>query len=204
MEPLPLSPRFLLAIQTAHALHARQSRKGTRIPYVTHLLGVASLVLQFGGDEEQAIAGLLHDAAEDQGGEETLEQLRLAFGARVARIVEGCTDTTETPKPPWVARKTRYIESLSTKDPDVLLVSAADKLDNARAINADLRHLGSALWSRFTGGKGSLWYYDRLAAAYRAKGVNDALCKVLDAAVAEMHELAGERRPYPQPPPDAS
>jgi hypothetical protein len=145
MDPLPLTPRFLLAVRATHALHGRQARKGTRIPYLGHLLGVASIVLQFGGDEELAIAGLLHDAAEDQGGDETLAKIRRAFGERVAAIVDGCSDTTVTPKPPWLERKKQYVAGIAAKDRDVVLVSAADKLDNARAIDADLRDRGRAL-----------------------------------------------------------
>ncbi|MFO0585471.1 MAG: HD domain-containing protein [Anaeromyxobacter sp.] len=187
-----ITPRFLLALQTAQALHAAQRRKGTDIPYLTHLMNVASLVLQFGGDEDQAIAGLLHDAAEDQGGRPTLEKVRLAFGDRVAAIVDGCTDAWTEPKPPWRARKEAYVASLAKKPAEVLLVSAADKLDNARAINADLRVHGDALWDRFSGGKQSLWYYDALARVYLERGVGP-LATVLDAAVAEMHALAGEK-----------
>jgi (p)ppGpp synthase/HD superfamily hydrolase len=195
LSPLPLSPRFLLAVQTAAALHADQARKGTRIPYVAHLLGVASLVLQFGGDEEQAIAALLHDAAEDQGGRPTLEAIEVAFGKRVARIVEGCTDTLEEPKPAWRPRKEAYLAHLATVGHEVLLVSAADKLDNARAIDADLRVHGDALWARFNGGKASLWYYDALAQAYRGREVGP-IVTVLDAAVDEMYRLSHEQRPY--------
>ncbi|MFT3912655.1 MAG: HD domain-containing protein [Anaeromyxobacteraceae bacterium] len=196
-----ITPRFLLALEAAHALHAAQRRKGTDIPYLTHLMNVASLVLQFGGDEDQAIAGLLHDAAEDQGGRPTLEKVRLAFGDRVAAIVDGCTDAWTEPKPPWRARKEAYVASLAKKPAEVLLVSAADKLDNARAINADLRVHGEALWERFSGGKQSLWYYDALARAYVERGVGP-LAIVLDAAVAEMHALAGEALPRPRSPRD--
>ena len=183
----------MLALQTAHALHAKQLRKGTDIPYFTHLMNVASLVLQFGGDEDQAIAGLLHDAAEDQGGRATLERLRLAFGDRVAEIVDGCTDAWEEPKPDWRPRKEAYLEDLAKKPRHVLLVSAADKLDNARAINADLRAVGPALWTRFSGGEQSLWYYDALARKYEALGLG-AIVPVLQAAVTEMHQLSGRNR----------
>ena len=183
----------MLALQTAHALHAKQVRKGTDIPYFTHLMNVASLVLQFGGDEDQAIAGLLHDAAEDQGGKPTLERIRLAFGDHVAEIVDGCTDAWEEPKPAWRPRKEAYLAGLAKKPRHVLLVSAADKLDNARAINADLRVHGQKLWKRFSGGDQSLWYYDALANAYAAAALGD-IVPVLQAAVTEMHQLSGRSR----------
>jgi (p)ppGpp synthase/HD superfamily hydrolase len=188
-----LTPRFLLAVQTAQALHAQQRRKGTDIPYFSHLMSVAAIVLQFGGDEDQAIAGLLHDAAEDQGGGPTLERIRLAFGEHVAEIVAGCTDAWEEPKPPWRPRKEAYVAGLAKKPRHVLLVSAADKLDNARAIDADLRVHGQKLWERFSGGDQSLWYYDALARQYEALGVGD-IVPVLQAAVTEMHVLSGRTR----------
>jgi GTP pyrophosphokinase len=137
----------------AACLHAGQTRKRTDRPYIGHLLGVTALVLENGGDEDEAIAALLHDAVEDQGGVITLEAIRRKFGDRVARIVEGCTDSFTTPKPPWRQRKEDYLARLRTALPDVRLVSAADKLNNAREILRDYRTEGEAVWARFNGGK---------------------------------------------------
>ena len=132
--------------------------------YVSHLLIVAGLVLEFGGDEDDAIAGLLHDAVEDAGGRARLEDIEKQFGARVARIVEACSDTDAVPKPPWRQRKHAYIAHLNDASPSARLVSAADKLANVRSIIKDYREIGEALWSRFKGGRdGTLWYYRALA-----------------------------------------
>src|SRR5262245_39191214 len=125
---MPYSPRFEEAFLHANRVHADQMRKVTQTPYVIHLLGVAALVGEYGGDEDQVIAALLHDAPEDQGGRAQLEEIHRTFGARVARIVEGCTDTFDDPKPPWRARKEAYIQHLATAPAEVLIVSAADKL----------------------------------------------------------------------------
>jgi len=138
-------------------------RKGTNVPYVAHLLGVTALVIEDGGDEDQAIAALLHDAVEDQGGMTTLEEIRSLFGYRVADIVAGCTDSFQTPKPPWKIRKEGYLSHLSEATEDVRLVSLADKLHNARSILHDLKKDGGSVWKRFNGGKeGTLWYYNSL------------------------------------------
>lgn len=155
--------RFNLALKYAEHLHRLQKRKGGDIPYIAHLLAVCALVLEHGGDEDQAIAALLHDAVEDQGGAGRLAQIRQFFGERVAEIVSACTDSDTQPKPPWKERKVRYIENLPKHDRAALLVSCADKLHNARAIQRDYRELGDAVWSRFKGGKdGTLWYYRSL------------------------------------------
>ena len=134
-----LTPRFEAALVMAAQLHADQFRKGTDTPYVAHLIGVASLVLENGGSEDQAIAGLLHDAVEDQGGQSTLTRIRDHFGDGVADIVDHCTDADVEPKPPWRARKEAYIAAAQHMPVDAALVSCADKLYNARAILADLR-----------------------------------------------------------------
>jgi (p)ppGpp synthase/HD superfamily hydrolase len=189
-KPTQLTPRFAEAMAEAFRLHGAQKRKGSEVPYMTHLLGTAAAVLHFGGDEDQAIAGLLHDAAEDQGGRPRLEAIRQQFGDRVAAIVDGCTDTFEEPKPDWRPRKEAYIARLAQEEEHVLLVSAADKLDNARAIVADLRKDGSKVWSRFRGGTGSLWYYRALVDAYRKTGRVGAILGELDAVVSEMERLA--------------
>jgi (p)ppGpp synthase/HD superfamily hydrolase len=179
-----LTERFDAACAYARSIHNEQRRKGTDIPYAAHLLAVASLVLEDGGDEDQAIAALLHDAAEDHGGVETLEDIRRRFGDRVAHIVEGCSDSLEEPKPPWSDRKKHYIEHLREAGPDVRKVSLADKLHNARAILLDLRHKGEATWARFNGGKdGTLWYYRSLVHVFRDGApsmLKDELARVVD------------------------
>ena len=185
-----LTARFEDALVYATRLHEGQKRKGTDTPYVSHLLGVASLVLEHGGDETAAIAGLLHDAAEDQGGEATLEEIRRRFGDSVAQIVDACSDTFECPKPPWRPRKEMYIERMRTASPAVKLVSSADKLHNARAILADYRSVGEALWSRFSGGKsGTLWYYRALVDAYSKSGAT-SLVGEIDHAISEVVRLS--------------
>jgi (p)ppGpp synthase/HD superfamily hydrolase len=158
--------RLADAITYALDIHSAQVRKGANTPYIGHLLGVASLVLESGGDEEQAIAGVLHDAIEDQGVEQ--EGVILArFGGRVAAIVRGCTDADTNPKPPWRARKQAYMAHLETAGPDIWLVSCADKLYNARAILTDLQTHGPVVFERFTAGQdGTLWYYATLASAF--------------------------------------
>jgi (p)ppGpp synthase/HD superfamily hydrolase len=162
-----LSPRYEAALVMATQLHADQMRKGTGIPYISHLLGVSSLVLEHGGTEDQAIAGLLHDAVEDQGGKETLERIRKHFGSDVADMVDHCTDAYEEPKPDWGPRKEKYIAEIADMSASAALVSCADKLHNARAILSDLREIGDDLWGRFTGKKrGTLWYYRSLVDAF--------------------------------------
>lgn len=158
-----LSARFGEALEYAFNLHNHQVRKGTGIPYISHLMAVAAIVLENGGDEDQAIAALLHDAVEDQGGRPVLERIRIRFGERVAAIVDGCTDAYDFPKPPWHERKQRYLEHLQEAGSEVTLVSLADKLHNARSILFELRYLGQGIWERFKGGKqGTLWYYRSL------------------------------------------
>ncbi len=158
-----LSWKFEVALQLASGLHHKQCRKGTNIPYVSHLLAVASLVLEAGGDEELVIVALLHDAVEDQGGEPTLDMIQRLFGDRVAGIVRECSDTDREPKPPWHERKEQYLKHLQSASRDALLVPAADKLHNARAILADYRQLRDRLWERFNATRADeLWYYGKL------------------------------------------
>jgi len=158
-----LSTRFDDAVQYASIVHGGQTRKSTGIPYLAHVLSVAALVLDHGGDEDQAIAGLLHDAAEDAGGEERLNHIRARFGDRVADIVDVCSDTLEDPKPPWRKRKETFLARLPEASGDALLVVAADKLHNAGSILRDYQLMGDALWSRFTAGRdGQLWYYGEI------------------------------------------
>ena len=180
--------RLAAAVEFALTAHAQQKRKGTDTPYVSHLLGVASLVLEHGGDEEQAMAAMLHDAVEDQGSH--LEPIiRERFGARVADIVLGCTDADTLPKPPWRERKEAYIRHLETAGTEVLLVSCADKVHNARAICTDVRTHGLEVFDRFKAGQdGTLWYYRTLAAAFR-RLMPGALADELSDAVATMENL---------------
>ena len=141
-------------------MHAEQRRKLSGEPYLAHLLAVAAIVMEHGGNEDEAIAALLHDAVEDQGGLATLEEIRRRFGRPVAEIVDGCTDAAETPKPPWRQRKEAFIARLTNAPASVRLVVAADKLHNARSILRDYRRLGESLWGHFRGGReGTLWYY---------------------------------------------
>ena len=169
----PLGKAFDRALEYAHHLHREQPRKGKDVPYIGHLLGVASLVLEAGGDEELAIAALLHDVVEDQGGSPRLQEVREMFGERVARVVEGCTDSfVEDPddKENWCLRKQRYIAHvLEHSDADTRLVSAADKVHNARAILNDHHEAGDHAFDKFTARKeGTLWYYRSLVQAFRA------------------------------------
>ncbi len=189
----PLGRRFQTALAYAARLHATQFRKGTTRPYVAHLLGVTSTVLTHGGDEDEAIAALLHDAVEDQGGKPRLREIRKKFGARVARIVEGCTDADTDPKPPWLERKRSYLRHLRDADPSVLLVSAADKLYNASEILADLRKHRESVWDRFKGGKqGTLWYYREVAKILRSRGPQE-LVRELDQVVGDLQKAARAR-----------
>jgi (p)ppGpp synthase/HD superfamily hydrolase len=159
-----LTPKFIEALGYAARKHATQTRKASEVPYLGHLLSVAGLVIEADGTETQAIAALLHDAAEDQGGERTLAEIDEKFGAGVASIVAECSDTFEAPKPPWRARKERYIDHLRVASEDAVLVSLADKLDNARAILRDFRALGNEVWQRFSvqDPQLQLWYYRSL------------------------------------------
>jgi (p)ppGpp synthase/HD superfamily hydrolase len=165
--------------------HRTQLRKGAGIPYVGHLLGVCSLVLEDGGSEDEAIAALLHDAAEDRGGERMLAEIRTRFGDHVADIVAACSDTFETPKPPWRERKQTYIDHLDGQPEAVLRVSLADKLFNARAILRDYLLVGDDVWNRFKAGRdGQLWYYRELA---------DRFTRLLPGWMAvELAEVVGE------------
>ena len=186
-----LTARFDEAFRYAHEAHAQQTRKGTEAPYIGHLMGVASIVLDDGGSEDEAIAALLHDAAEDQGGRERLADIRARFGDRVARIVEDCTDSWDTPKPPWPQRKQAYVRHARTLAPMSLRVSAADKVHNAYAILRDLRNTGEAVWSRFTAGPDDvIAYYDALVRAYREAG-GGRLVDELDRIVRGIHREMG-------------
>ncbi len=185
-----LTERFDDALAYASRIHRTQWRKGANIPYVSHLLGVAAIAIENGATEDQAIAALLHDAVEDQGGAERLEDIRMRYGEDIARIVDDCTDSDTEPKPPWRARKEAYLASLSHKPAASLEVSIADKTHNAGAIVADLNVHGEQVWTRFTGGRdGSLWYYRALADAFAelAQGTaSDRFAQLVD----EMERLS--------------
>ena len=184
-----LGQRFLKAFLFAAEKHRGQARKTTAIPYIAHLIGVASLVLEAGGDEDVAIAALLHDVVEDCGGEKMLKEVRRRFGSRVAKIVDGCTDAYLTPKPEWRERKEIYINRLKNENADTRLVSAADKLNNVRSILSDYREIGESVWSRFSGGReGTLWYYRTLRDEFLRDKPN-RITRDLQLAVDELETL---------------
>jgi (p)ppGpp synthase/HD superfamily hydrolase len=196
-----LTDRFTRAVDYARIAHVAQCRKGSNIPYLYHLLGVASLVIEFGGNEDQVIAGLLHDTIEDCGAEHETT-IRAQFGEAVADIVKDCTDGTaegkaihtdaDAKRRDWIERKLAYLAHLKTAPDQTLLVSACDKLHNARTIVQDLEDpdVGTGVFERFTGGRaGTLGYYQALAEIFSARGV--LVAKVLDVTVEWMHELAG-------------
>lgn len=174
--PPALTDRFERALVYATQIHGSQVRKGTTIPYIAHLLAVAATVIEYGGDEELAIAALLHDSVEDQGGPGRLHDVRNRFGERVAKVVAACSDSladiaSGERKAPWRERKEAYIAHLRAADHDILQVSLADKVHNARSILRDLRkaYAGEAIWSRFSQPKGeTIWYYENLADAFQA------------------------------------
>lgn len=187
------SEKFARALAYAEKLHARQRRKATNKPYIAHLMSVASIVIAYGGDEEMAIAALLHDAVEDQGGLSRLREIHRKFGRRVSRIVDGCTDSYREPKPPWLERKRNYIARVAGEPEDTRLVSAADKLSNARDILQDVRIDGEAAFERFLGKKeGTLWYYRTLVTEFRNAG-NGPLVDELDRVVTELERIAISR-----------
>lgn len=192
---MAFTERFDRALVLAHELHRKQLRKGTRIPYVVHLMSVAALVAENGGTETQVVAALLHDAVEDQGGEPTAQRIKREFGPNVYRIVMGCTDSvTQNPaeKLPWEERKKAYLAHLESAPPEMRLVSAADKVHNARSINADLRAHGQDVWDKFKGGReGTLWYYKSLVKTLR-EGWDHPIVELLDREVREMVKLSKE------------
>ena len=186
-----LTGQFSKALVYAELKHHNQVRKGGDIPYVGHLLTVAGLVINDGGSEAQAIAALLHDAVEDQGGPPTFEEIKANFGDEVALIVDECSDTDEVPKPPWRERKQTYINHLAAVGKDTLLVSVADKLDNARSMLRDYRQHGPSLWQRFTvkNPDDHLWYYGELLNAYRKHGCESWMVDELGRVVEELKSL---------------
>ena len=188
-----LSRRFEKALVYAARIHGKQVRKRTHRPYIGHLLSVASIVIEFDGDEDMAIAALLHDAVEDQGGLPRLRDIRRRFGKRVAHIVDGCTDSYATPKLPWIDRKRAYLERIPKEATEVRLVSAADKLSNARETLQDLRALGVEVFESFAGKKdGTLWYYQAIVEKFREAGSN-GLVEDLARVVTELKQLSTRR-----------
>jgi HD domain len=189
------SGRLADALSYAAALHASQVRKGTNTPYLTHLLAVCSLVLEAGGDEDTAIAGLLHDAVEDQGGAQTAVEIERRFGPNVARVVADCTDTDIVPKPPWADRKRAHLAHLETVGNDSLLVALADKLHNARCLNNDLAAMGLAAFDRFKGGvNGTLWYYRAMLGLFERRLPECPLIGDYTAIVEEIEDVTRYRR----------
>lgn len=191
---MKLSRQFEKALVYATRAHGDQTRKKTGIPYIAHILGVSAIAMEYGANETEAIAALLHDAVEDCGGERRLRDIEKKFGKAVAKIVDGCTDTYETPKPPWRERKEAYLAHLKNSNSATRLVSASDKLHNTRAILAELRRHGLEVFGRFSGKKdGTLWYYRALVTAFREHGDHADLVDELDRVVTQIEKLSAAR-----------
>jgi (p)ppGpp synthase/HD superfamily hydrolase len=194
------SKEFEKALLYATRIHGGQLRKKTRIPYMAHILGVTAIALEYGAIETEAIAALLHDAVEDCGGAKRLRDIERKFGKAVAKIVAGCTDTDQVPKPPWSERKKAYVVHVRRASIQTKFVSASDKLHNVRAILTDYRLEGENLWSRFTGGKqGTLWYYRALVKAFSGKRIQP-LVQEIDRTLTKLESLANNGVPVKQPP----
>jgi (p)ppGpp synthase/HD superfamily hydrolase len=198
---MKLSRKFEQALTYATRVHGGQLRKKTRIPYIAHILGVTAIAMEYGATETEAIGALLHDAVEDCGGAKRMRDIERKFGKAVAKIVDGCTDTDQTPKPPWLNRKKGYIAHLRHAPLSTQIVSAADKLHNLRAIVMDYRTEGDKLWSRFNGGKeGTLWYYATLLEAFSGGRRLAPLLAELDRTLTTLEALASNRRRVKEPP----
>jgi len=184
-----LSGRFDEALVLASTLHRLQARKTSGVPYVAHLLGVAAMVLEEGGSEDMAIAALLHDAAEDQGGESVLEVITSAFGADVARWVRQASDCVVLPKPAWEERKQHHLAQIRIADREAQLIMLADKVYNARSILADHGRVGAVVWQRFAVPRErTLWYYEQLLEVFE-RGLSPSLYDTLTECVRRMREL---------------
>ena len=183
--------KYLEAYVYSYKLHKKQTRKGSNIPYFTHLSSVSNLIIENNGTTTQAIAGLLHDAVEDQGGAKTLAAIKRKFGPKVAKIVDQCSDTTIKPKPPWKTRKIKYIKDIKNKTQDTLLVSLCDKYHNANCILSDYQKVGEEIWDRFTASKQeTLWYYESLYKEFKKYLKNHLeLIKAYKNAVDEMKRI---------------
>jgi GTP pyrophosphokinase len=205
MRPLDkLSHRFSLALTGAARLHGAQVRKGTDIPYIAHLLAVTSIALEYGATEDEAIAAVLHDVIEDippgLGADWARRWIRAEFGQAVLDIVEACTDADVQPKPAWRERKARYLQHLASASQSVVLVSAADKLHNARSILRDYRQVGERLWDRFNadaGKGGTIGYYRELVRIFTLTGYHRDLVRELDGIVADIERETGTRGEWP-------
>jgi (p)ppGpp synthase/HD superfamily hydrolase len=182
-----LSIQYYRAFEYANQWHRDQARKSTTLPYILHPMGVASLVLEAGGDEEQAIAALLHDVPEDCGGEIRLTEILEMFGPRVEAMVRGCSDSLvaeKEDKAPWRERKQAHIDHVATSDMDTLIVTAADKVHNGRAIATDLQTIGDKVWDRFNASRDDIiWYYSTFYSALEERGVTKALLNPLLTAI---------------------
>ncbi len=196
MTAAAYSRRFDRAVALALDSFRPIVRKGSGVPYATHLLSVTALVGEYGGDEDQLCAAILHDYIEDIPGA-TEEKLAEEFGDRVAKMVVALSDCEGEPKPPWRERKMAYLAHLKHEDPDIKLISCADKLHNATTIVMDHKRIGNSIFERFRGKKdGTLWYYDAVVHAL-AHGWESRLLDRLDEVVDEIHVLAGVPRPSP-------
>lgn len=193
MMATQLGERFEDALVYATRLHTNQVRKVGGTPYIAHLLSVAALVLEDGGSEDEAIAALLHDAIEDQGGQTTRDEIRQRFGDRVAIIVEGCTESDVIPKPPWKERKLQYLQNLQNASPEVLRVSLADKLHNARSLLMAWREQGDRIWDEFHGTRAEkLWFYSELSHVYQEKH-SSSLSQELEWVLELLRELESQK-----------
>ncbi len=192
MAPVVLGPRYSTAVEYASRMHADQVRKGTSIPYICHPLAVSVLVLEAGGDEDVAIAALLHDVAEDCGGEVRLTEIADMFGPRVEHIVRACSDSLvvdPSAKAPWQERKEQHLAELVDADDDVILVSAADKLHNARTLSTDLALHGVSAMDRFNAPPDDIaWYYESMLEVLTRRRAPDVLLKPLRVAVSSLVE----------------
>ncbi len=186
MPTTQLTERFEEALVYATRLHATQLRKASGVPYIAHLLSVAALVLEQGGDEDMAIAALLHDAIEDRGGDATREEIRRRFGERITAIVDGCTEIYAQPKPPWKERKLHYLQQLRSGSQEARLVSLADKLHNARSLLADFQSQGETIWKVFNKQE-TLWFYEELLQIYQ-KFCPGSMLTELERIVRELKE----------------
>jgi len=190
-----ITDEFKDALSYALKLHKDQVRKSSGVPYFSHLMAVAAIVIDYGGNENEAVAALLHDAIEDQGGEATRKMIYECLGETVGKIVDDCTDTDKTPKPPWKERKAAYIEHAKTINDSARIVAAADKLHNIRATIEDFRQQGDIVFERFKGGKeGTLWYYKELTKALMLGATPRTLplVKELERSVAILELLANQ------------
>ena len=191
---MKLSRQFEKALIYATRIHGGQLRKKTKIPYIAHILGVTAIALEYGATKTEAIAALLHDAVEDCGGAKRLRDIECKFGKTVAKIVDGCTDTDQVPKTPWLERKKAYVAHVRNASMPTKLVSASDKLHNIRAILMDYRQEGEKLWSRFNGGKqGTLWYYRALVNAFGNNKRIQPLVQEIDRVLTELESLTGKQ-----------